>query len=210
MAGESSIYVADLASYSVPAEIGDWQDKEQLQIEEDTIHSIQFDGMMIQRAPQSPETGTEGDTTVGEADDTPGWTTEGLAEGETLDVDTIEEQIGNLAGIRYDLAFRGTLEASTNAADSPAREITVFYGDESRTYQFYKSAQGDGFILKVSDQEELFEISRYNGNRIIENLSADTVIQKPETEEEPQTEESTGGNTTTNETENSMPWMPGN
>ncbi len=206
LAGESSIFVAELATYAVPAEIGDWQDKEQLQIEEDAITSIQVDGMTIERLPEPSETVAEDGETEGEK--APRWTTDALSGEETLNVEALEEQLGNLAGIRYDLAFKGSLEEASDG-NGPVKEIIVSYGDGDRIYQFYKAAEGDDYILKVSDRDELFEISQYSGNRIIENIGRESLIQQPEPEEDPATDNAGGEDTTTTESENTMPWAPG-
>jgi hypothetical protein len=52
--------------------------------------------------------------------------------------------------------------------------------------------EGDNYWLKVTGFEELFEVSQYNGNRIIDNLTGDKLIEKPEPDEDP--EEVAGNN----------------
>ena len=52
--------------------------------------------------------------------------------------------------------------------------------------------EGDNYWLKVTGFEELFEVSQYNGNRIIDNLTGDKLIEKPEPDEDP--EEVVGNN----------------
>ena len=208
LAGDASIYVAGLATYAVPANIGDWQDKEQLQIEKDDVTAIKLDGKMTILRSQEEAAGAG----VTDENPFPGWTTEGLADDESLDIEAIEQQLGNLADLRYNLAFKGSLDEATSGADSPVREIELSYGDKGRTYRFFKAKEGDDYILAVSDREELFEISQYTGNRIIENLNPGSLIQKPEPEQDEDSaiDDSPQFPATTNGTENNMPWLPGN
>ena len=71
-------------------------------------------------------------------------------------------------------------------------KIVVSYGDKDRTYQFAETKEGDNFWLKVTGFEELFEVSQYNGNRIIDNLTGEKLVEKPEPDEDP--EEVAGNN----------------
>lgn len=209
LAGDASIYVAGLASYAVPGDIGDWQDKEQLQIERDEVFAIRLDGITITRNPGAEESAESGDTGAA-AVAPPAWTTDALGEDETLNVESLEEHLENLVNLRYDMAFKGSLDESTETPAVPVREITISHGDQQRTYQFYPAREGSGYILNVSDKEELFKISEYNGNRIIENLNAGALIRKPEPEGDSSQSESSQVPAATNEPEINMPWMPGN
>ena len=110
-----------------------------------------------------------------------------MAEDETFKVDEFETQLRNLATLRFDRAFMGSLEELVIKA-----KIVVSYGDQDRTYEFAESKEGDNFWLKVTGFEELFEVSQYNGNRIIDNLTGDKLIEKPEPDEDP--EEVVGNN----------------
>ena len=71
-------------------------------------------------------------------------------------------------------------------------KIVVSYGDQDRTYEFIETNEGDNFWLKVTGFEELFEVSQYNGNRIIDNLTGEKLTEKPELDEDP--EEGVGNN----------------
>ncbi|MCH2074959.1 MAG: DUF4340 domain-containing protein, partial [Puniceicoccaceae bacterium] len=183
LADQDKIYAVTIGSYDLPAEIADWQDKDLLQIEVSEIQSIDLEGLTIRRAERSENEdesqGTESD--IGSTE----WFADGLAEDETFKTDEFETQLRNLATLRFDRAFMGSLEEQVIKA-----RIVVSYGDQDRTYEFAENKEGDNFWLKVTGFEELFEVSQYNGNRIIDNLTGEKLIEKPEPDEDP--EEVTG------------------
>ena len=183
LADQDKIYAVTIGSYDLPAEIADWQDKDLLQIEVSEIQSIDLEGLTIRRAARSENEdesqGTESD--IGSTE----WFADGLAEDETFKTDEFETQLRNLATLRFDRAFMGSLEEQVIKA-----RIVVSYGDQDRTYEFAETKEGDNFWLKVTGFEELFEVSQYNGNRIIDNLTGEKLIEKPEPDEDP--EEVTG------------------
>lgn len=183
LADQDKIYAVTIGSYDLPAEIADWQDKDLLQIEVSEIQSIDLEGLTIRRAERSEnEDESQGtDSDIGSTE----WFADGLAEDETFKADEFETQLRNLATLRFDRAFMGSLEEQVIKA-----RIVVSYGDQDRTYEFAETKEGDNFWLKVTGFEELFEVSQYNGNRIIDNLTGEKLIEKPEPDEDP--EEVTG------------------
>ena len=183
LADQDKIYAVTIGSYDLPAEIADWQDKDLLQIEVSEIQSIDLEGLTIRRIEQSED---DSQDTKSDMDSTE-WFADGLAEDETFKADEFETQLRNLATLRFDRAFMGSLEEEVIKA-----KIVVGYGDQDRTYEFAETMEGDNFWLKVTGFEELFEVSQYNGNRIIDNLTGDKLIEKPEPDEDP--EEVVGNN----------------
>ena len=185
LADQDKIYAVTIGSYDLPAEIADWQDKDLLQIEVSKIQSIDLEGLTIRRAERSEN---EDESQDMESDIGPTeWFADGLAEDETFKSDEFETQLRNLATLRFDRAFMGSFEEQVIKA-----RIVVSYGDQDRTYEFAESKEGDNFWLKVTGFEELFEVSQYNGNRIIDNLTGEKLIEKPEPDEDP--EEDAGNN----------------
>ena len=185
LADQDKIYAVTIGSYDLPAEIADWQDKDLLQIEVSEIQSIDLEGLTIRRAERSENEDESQDTEL-DIDSTK-WVADGLADYETFKVDEFETQLRNLATLRFDRAFMGSFEEQVIKA-----KIVVSYGDQDRTYEFAESKEGDNFWLKVTGFEELFEVSQYNGNRIIDNLTGDKLTEKPELDEDP--EEGVGNN----------------
>ena len=183
LADQDKIYAVTIGSYDLPAEIADWQDKDLLQIEVSEIQSIVLEGLTIRRIEQSEDDSQDTESDIGPTE----WFADGLAEDETFKVDEFETQLRNLATLRFDRAFMGSFEEQVIKA-----KIVVSYGDQDRTYEFAETMEGDNFWLKVTGFEELFEVSQYNGNRIIDNLTGDKLIEKPEPDEDP--EEDVGNN----------------
>jgi hypothetical protein len=176
LADQEMIYAATIGSYDLPAEVADWQDKDLLQIEMDAIQSVELEDLTIRRAEQS-ENDSESEDAELDAD-APEWLADDLAEDETFKADEFESQLRNLATLRYNRAFKGSFGGRVVEA-----EIAVHYGDKSRTYQFAKAKVGGNFWLKVSDHEAFFEVTQFNGNRIVDNLTREKVIEKAEPEE---------------------------
>ena len=185
LADQDKIYAVTIGSYDLPAEIADWQDKDLLQIEVSDIQSIDLEGLTIRRTERSENEDESQDTEsdIGSTE----WFADGLAEDETFKSDEFEAQLRNLATLRFDRAFIGSFEEQVIKA-----KIVVSYGDQGRTYEFAESKEGDNFWLKVTGFEELFEVSQYNGNRIIDNLTGEKLVEKPEPDEDP--EEVAGNN----------------
>ena len=179
LADQDKIYAVTIGSYDLPAEIADWQDKDLLQIEVSEIQSIDLEGLTIRRAERSEN--EDGSQDMELDIDSTKWVANGLADDETLKVDEFETQLRNLATLRFDRAFMGSFEEQVIKA-----KIVVSYGDKDRTYQFAETKEGDNFWLKVTGFEELFEVSQYNGNRIIDNLTDEKLIEKPEPDEDPE------------------------
>ncbi len=183
LADQDKIYAVTIGSYDLPAEIADWQDKDLLQIEVSEIQSIVLEGLTIRRIEQSEDDSQDTESDIGPTE----WFADGLAEDETFKSDEFETQLRNLATLRFDRAFMGSFEEQVIKA-----KIVVSYGDQDRTYEFAETMEGDNFWLKVTGFEELFEVSQYNGNRIIDNLTGEKLVEKPEPDEDP--EEDAGNN----------------
>ncbi len=198
LADQDMIYTTTIGSYDLPAEIADWQDKDLLQIEMDEIESVTIGDLTILRAEQS-ENEEEGEEAESDGD-APEWFTEDLAADETFKHDEFESQLRNLATLRYNRAFKGSFEEQVVEA-----EIAVYYGDKSRTYQFAKAKEGDNFWLKVTDHEALFEVTQFNGNRIVDNLTREKLIEKPEPEPKEDSEEADDGAENNSEAEGDLP-----
>ena len=169
---EDKIYAATIGSYDLPADIAQWQNKELIQIEIDEIQSVDLSGLRITRSSKIVNDGEGNETEP--AQDLTSWIPEGLADDEIFKLVEFESQLLNLATLRYDRAFKGSIIDSDIQS-----EFTVSYRDLSRNYKFAKAPEGDNFWLKVSDLDELLEVNQYNGSRIIENLSITSLVEKP-------------------------------
>ena len=168
---QDKIYAATIGSYDLPADIAQWQNKELIQIEIDEIHSVDLSDLSITRSPKLVNDGEANE--IEPAQDVTSWIPEGLADDEIFKLEEFESQLRNLATLRYDRAFKGSIIDSDIQA-----EFTVSYRDLSRNYKFAKAPKGDSFWLKVSDLDELLELNQYNGSRIIENLSSTNLVEK--------------------------------
>ncbi len=131
LANQEAIYAVTIGSYDLPATINEWQDKDLLQIEMNQIETLKTGDLIIRKNKQvSSETVDEENVRM------PEWILEGLSAGETFKVDDFEAQLRNLATLRYDRAFSGSVK------DLPiAAEFTIDYKNSKRNYWFTKLKQ---------------------------------------------------------------------
>ncbi len=173
---QNNIYAATIGSYDLPADIAQWQNKELIQIQIDDIKSVNLSNLSITRSPQI-NTDVDGKE-IEPIQDVISWKPVGLADDEAFKLEEFELQLRNLATLRYDRAFNGSIIESDIQA-----EISVSYGDLSRNYKFAKAPEEEGFWLEVSDIDKLLEVNQYNGSRIIENLTRTNLVEKPLTDD---------------------------
>lgn len=175
LAGEDSIYTATIGTFEFPAEISEWQDKTVLNLDFDSVKTVEFEGLKVSRI-EVEQSDSENDE---EADsDGPAWSIEVLADKEEFDHDAFESALRSLVTLRFNEASNG----STEDLDLKG-EFAVDYGNVSRDYQFYRSEDDGVYLLSVSDYDKLFEISDFNGNRILNKLSRQELVSIPETTE---------------------------
>lgn len=172
LADENSIYTATIGTFELPAEISEWQDKTVLNLDFDSVHSVEFEGLKVSRV-QHEEDESESDEETDS--DAPEWTVESLADEEVFDYDGFESALRSLTSLRINEVSSSSLEGLDLKG-----ELTVGYADTSRVYKFYKSEEDDAYTLSVSDYEELFEIASFTGARIVENLSKQELVSIPE------------------------------
>ena len=172
LADESSIYTATIGTFELPAELSEWQDKTVLNLDFDSVHRVEFEGLIVSRV-QSEEDESESDE--GADLDTPEWTVESLADEEIFDYDGFESALRSLTSLRINEVSSSSLEGLDLKG-----ELTVGYADTSRIYKFYKSEENDAYTLSVSDYEELFEIASFTGDRIVGNLLKEELVSIPE------------------------------
>lgn len=172
LADENSIYTATIGTFDLPAEISEWQDKTVLNLDFDSVHSVEFEGLTVSRVESE---GDESESDEAADSDAPEWTVESLADEEIFDYDGFESALRSLTSLRIN-------EVSSRSSEGLdlKGELTVGYADTSRVYKFYKSEEDDAYTLSVSDYEELFEIASFTGDRIVEKLSKQELVSIPE------------------------------
>lgn len=175
LAGQAAIYSASIGAYDLSANISDWQDKELLQLEIDTIQSVQIGDWVVHKS--SADTNAAEDLSESSAalDVASIWMAQGLVAGERFKAEDFAAQLRNLATLRYTRGRSGAIEHAAVLA----AEIVVNCADKSRTYRFYKLADRQEFQLKVSDREEIFELSEFTVKPIIQGLTRQTLVETP-------------------------------
>ncbi|MDF3128542.1 DUF4340 domain-containing protein [Kiritimatiellaeota bacterium B1221] len=181
IADQDPIYALTIGGYDLPATVADWQDKTLLQMEEADVRSVKVDGLTILRKPkQVPGQEEEADqgNVVTDAEG-PLWAAEGLSEEETFREERFESLLRDLATLRYNRAAKGEAEDVESIA-----EATVSMKNSERDYRIFQAGEGNGFRLKVSDHDEVFELSSYAGQNLVDKLTRTHLVTRPEMEDD--------------------------
>jgi hypothetical protein len=187
------VYAVTLASYDLPVEIGQWQDKTLLQIEDREVSSVQIGDLTIRQ--EVAATPTEDEEAAGDAADVDEsavdvkeeavWVVDDLAEDQQFEAENFKRDFDRLLSLRYNRAYTGETLADLAESSEPENHISVQFADGStRDYDLYKAKDGGEWLVKVSDREELFELSSYLGSRLGEQLVVDKLIKTEVSEEE--------------------------
>lgn len=191
--GDSNeIYAVTLASYDLPVDIGQWQDKTLLQIEDREVSTVQIGDLTIRQ--EVAATSTEDEEAVGDATDADEsaadakeeavWVVDDLAEDQQFEAENFKRDFDRLLSLRYNRAYTGETLADLAESSEPENHISVQFADGStRDYDLYKAKNGGEWLVKVSDREELFELSSYLGSRLGEQLVVDKLIKTEAPEE---------------------------
>lgn len=199
-AEQDAVYAVDLATYEVPADASDWEDKTVLQIPKAEIESIAVAGLRMAQVPTEKEKVNEDKTAEDRAaaggppkeepsagDDAaaagdaagPSWTATGLAAGERLKPDAAAELARLLAGLRIG-AVLGREEKPEYGLDEPALSLSLTRKDgEEVTYRLGKRTEEEGYVLKVSTRPEYFALPAFAAERLIEAASRKALVEAP-------------------------------
>lgn len=175
LANDTSIFSTTIGSYDLPTTIAEWQDKNLLLIETDTINSVELNDLKILKQPLESSDKSKSSKTTASTLETKWLAAEGLANDETLKTDAFKTLLKNISSLRYLRAFKGSVDDRSLLA-----EISLNYGENSRTYTFYGSAEDNELWLTVSDYQYIFVLSEHTGKQIIEVLSREKILDKSE------------------------------
>ncbi len=167
--GDDAIYSADFASYDAPVKAAEWEDKTLLAVSREAIDAIEVAGLRLR---------PQGDT---------GWSAEGLAEGEALNLEAARSLADKLASLRIG-AVLGREKQADYKLDEPALQLRLTRkGGERIDYQLGK--RDNDYVLKVSSRDEYFRLPNYTGDALVEAAGRDKLVTpKADEETDPATE----------------------
>lgn len=161
MADSDAIYSVSLGSYEVPAELGDWQDKSVLQLDQADVTGMQLNELKLTKKEAI-------------------WSAiSGLPAGRALSPKAVDEAVSPLLSLRFSEVLGTAVQDSYGLAE-PELALTLNLKDGARDYQFGKLAEGDDYALKVSDRDEYFKVAAYSVKPLLEKLTLDGLLLEPD------------------------------
>lgn len=140
--GDDAVYTADFNTWEANAKPDDWIDRDALHLPSTDITDVQWQGIHLQR---------DGDT-MKLAD---------LKDQERSDREKVETLLTDLAGLRIASVLVGEQAARWQQA-TPSLEIKLGRKDaEPLDYQFRALKDGDGYLLRRSDQDWTYRVEGF-------------------------------------------------
>jgi hypothetical protein len=195
--GQSGVYSVQFASWQMPAQESDWEDKRLLQIPVRDIAAIDVAGLhIVHTADEAAKAGgaKKGGAKTGDAKASdakvagakpndakaaakqPAWQASGLAAGETLDQTAAASLAGSLADLEFDHVLEGAPPADDGLA-SPVLTLTVTKrGGGNVVYRIGKSKDGKTYTLKSSSRSEYFAVPSFAAEPLIAAAAHDKLL----------------------------------
>jgi len=181
VAGAAAIYSVGLGGYDVLAQQSSWQDKTILQLRRKDLTGLNL-GKLNLRAEHLPN---RKNTTL----NTPSvvqsassgitkmtWITDNLPNGKVLNQQAINTSLAPLLSLRFSKVLGKQLKAGYGL-DKPVLELTLRYQNGQRSYRFGKQKKTGGYVLKVSDHAQYFQLPAYVVEPLIKNISSEKWLQ---------------------------------
>lgn len=162
--GEVQAYAVSFGLFDAAPDAGEWIDKNILRVAPDRIAAIEVAGLHL----AAPRT-----------DGTESWRLEGADQSGVLNPTAAER----LAGLLATLQIEGILPAGRSEAGSAAPELTltVVLRDGTKVaYELSRSEPSGGYALAVSRFPQVFLLSSYAANRIIDAARRDKLLEPRE------------------------------
>lgn len=185
--GQSGVYSVQFASWQMPAQESDWEDKRLLQIPVRDIAAIDVAGLhIVHTEDDAAKAGgaKTGDAKVADAKPNdakaaakqPAWQASGLAAGETLDQTAAASLAGSLADLEFDHVLEGAPPADDGLA-SPVLTLTVTKRSGGNVvYRIGKSKDGKTYTLKSSSRSEYFAVPSFAAEPLIAAAAHDKLL----------------------------------
>lgn len=180
--GQSGVYSVQFASWQMPAQESDWEDKRLLQIPVRDIAAIDVAGLHIVHT--EDEAAKAGGAKMADAKPIdakaaakqPAWQASGLAAGETLDQTAAASLAGSLADLEFDHVLEGAPPADDGLA-SPVLTLTVTKRSGGNVvYRIGKSKDGKTYTLKSSSRSEYFAVPSFAAEPLIAAAAHDKLL----------------------------------
>lgn len=170
--GNDAIFALELATYEVPVQLIDWEDKTILHLEKNDITALEVAGLRIEQTaqPASSPSSMQEDNQPHRAVTAPTWEMKGLEAGRHLELKSAA--VDKLARVLADLNFEKVLGRDLSpeyGLEKPLLTIMLSQktGD-TLTYLLGKNPKNDDYTLKVSNRPEYFRLPSYRATALLE------------------------------------------
>ncbi len=156
---DNVVYTTNIGVYDAPVDVGEWQDKTVLQLDENKVKSVELAGLKLER-------------TSGSKDSVTIWQAAVLPDGKLLNQAEVNAGLQPLWILRF-AEVLGKEAKPEYGLESPALVLKLTYDGGEREYRFGKMADSDDYVLKVSDRDEYFRVAGYGVKPLVEKSGAD-------------------------------------
>ncbi len=170
--GNDAIFALELATYDVPVQLADWEDKTVLHLAKNDITALEVAGLRIEHAapPASSPSSKQTDNQPHPAVTPPTWEAKELEAGRHLELKS--DAVDKLTRLLADLSFEKVLGRDLRqeyGLEKPLLTITLSpkTGD-SITYVLGKNPKSDDYTLKISNRPEYFRLLSYQATALLE------------------------------------------
>jgi len=162
--GDQAVYETELGLFDAPDQPDNWSDRTLLHLKPEAVRNLTFAGLTLER--------TDDD-----------WRLTDLAGDEEQDEQAIKDRVRALTNIDF-LGVLGDEEVPAIDTESPPIEIEATLTDgETIRYRISKLAEGDDYLLEVSNRPQRFTVADYVVKDLIDLRSSDLVKKRKEGEE---------------------------
>ncbi|RUM94404.1 MAG: hypothetical protein DSZ28_03370 [Thiothrix sp.] len=155
-----TVYTGSLGTYDAPDTIGEWQDKNILQVDKKDISSIKLEDRLFQRAKNKNE-----------KNDTAQWESANLPQGKHLNIKAINDGLSSLVDLTFNKVL-GRESKPEYGIDKPVLTLNLTYKKGEREYLFGKLKDKDDYVLKVSDWPEYFQLTGSVAKPILDSANS--------------------------------------
>jgi hypothetical protein len=154
LAGDEAIYAIALATYDLPLKADEWLDRSLLERDRETLTALHLEGGLVLRRFQA-----EGE---------PPWRAEGLAPGETLNLQAVGDLANRLSRMQVD----GVLGTEASPEWGQVRPLLTLQMEnakgERETWNLSKPESGEFYVFKSTAQNWFFKLQDANATSLLE------------------------------------------
>jgi hypothetical protein len=162
--GDGAVYDVELGLFDVPDKADNWSDRTLLHLDAEKIRKLTLAGLTLERKDDS-------------------WHLADLAEDEEQDDQAIEDKVRALASIDFLGVLKDEKEPAVSKDASPVEMEATLTSGETVRYKLTKLADGDDYLLEVSNRPQRFTLSKYMTEELTGLERADLLKKTGETAE---------------------------